>query len=407
MSNPDHCKYLSRHNAVGGAVAKRKLLIHDVTLRDGEQQAGIVFLPQEKIEIARQLDRLGVDRIEAGRLDMGDEEIEALRTLTSLGLKAEIWAVTRASVQDVKKSAEVGVDGVGIVMLAAERPLAAAGITLDDAIHNALSAATEARISGLKATLLIADSSRLAADTLHRVLKDASASWLLDGIALMDSYGVLTPQGAANLVVSARGRSDLPIEIHAHNDFGLAVANALSAAEAGASVVHASMLGLGERVGNTALEEFAVAASVLYGFEHDLRLEELAPTASVVQRIAGVSVAQNKPIIGDSYSKIESGFVAAEYRNLIRNGEDVRSMFPIPPELFGGSGINLVVGKYSGPENIEHVLAAESIRLDDSGKAELLRMAKREAVRKHRALERCEIRELASSLAARRIGWID
>jgi isopropylmalate/homocitrate/citramalate synthase len=408
MSSADHQKYLSWHNTVAGVGSgKRRLLIHDVTLRDGEQQAGIVFSRQEKIEIALSLDQLGVDRIEAGRVDVGEEEIEALRALASLGLNAEIWAVTRALVSDIRTAADVGVDGVGIVTALSERHLSRSNIQPEDAIRNALAAAAEARACGVKATLLVADGSRLPAETLRKVLMAASASGLIDGIALMDSYGVLTPQGTTNLVTLSRGYSDLPIEIHAHNDFGLAVANALAAAEAGASVVHASMLGLGERVGNTALEEFAIAAAVLYGFEHNLRLENITKVADLVQLISGVTVACNKPVIGDSYRKIESSFVAAEYIKLLRSNEDIRFMFPVNPDIYGGKNIEIVIGKYSGIANIEHVLTAENISLDKSGQEELLRAAQREAVRRHRALETSEIRALVAELAARRLGWVE
>lgn len=408
MSYADSRKYLSWHNSVGDKTdRKRRFLIHDVTLRDGEQQAGVVFSPQEKIEIAQSLDRLGVDRIEAGRVDVGEEEIESLRTLTSLGLKADIWAVARARTDDIKKAAEAGVDGVGIIVLASDGHLASSGAKMEDVIQNALAAATEARASGTKTTLLLADSSRLAAENLRNILMAASASWLFDSIALMDSYGVLTPQGTANLVVFSRNYSDLPIEIHAHNDFGLGVANALAALDAGASVVHASVIGLGERVGNTALEELAVAASVLRGFEHNLRLEELMRTTDLVQRFSGVKVASNKPIVGESYGQIESSFVAAEYNQLLRTGADLRAMFPILPKTFGGADIEIVVGKFSGPANIDHILATENIQLDESGKAELLRTAKKEATRKHRLLVASEIRALAAEIAARRLGWID
>lgn len=385
----------------------RDVILQDVTLRDGEQQAGVVFGTTDKVEIADALDRLGVDRIEAGRLDGAADEIETLRKVAGSGARAEIWAVSPADPAAVALAAEIGVHGVGIVVLATERYRRARNVTLDDCTRAALAAARAARAAGLQCTLLLADSPRLTPEELTPLLGAVGASWFCDGVALMDSYGLLVPEGMRRLVTTVRGATDLPIEVHAHNDFGLAVANSLAAVEAGASVVHASLIGLGERVGNTPLEEFVVAASVLAGLRHGVRLDELTSATDLVQRLSGVRVAANKPVIGAAFGRIESGVAAAAYARLRASGADERWMFPFTPRTVGGTDVEIVVGRSSGPANIEHFLRAEGIGLDADGRAELLRRARAVALGDRDVLTSEDLRALVGRLAAERIGWID
>jgi isopropylmalate/homocitrate/citramalate synthase len=218
----------------------------------------------------------------------------------------------------------------------------------------------------------------------------------------MDTFGVLSPAGTRHLVESVRALTDLPLEIHPHNDFGLGTANAFAGLEAGASIVHTSMLGLGERLGNTPLEQFAVAAPLLYGYETRLDLSKLREAAELVQRSARIELAPNTPVIGQSYTQIESGTVASEFRRWSKEGKDLQWLFPFVPRLIGDREIELVVGKGSGIANIRAALERLGLDLPEEEQRELLAAAKSEAVRVHRLLEDSEVEELAKRVNGER-----
>ncbi len=379
---------------------RKRLRIHDVTLRDGEQQAGVVFTRQEKIEIAQALDALGVDRIEAGMVAVSDEDRDTIRELVDMKLSSEIWTIARSTPEDVEKAVETGADGVGIIILANEQYCKVFRWSVDDAIAKALRAAETAKRGRLKTTLLIADSSRMDLAVLEQIVKAAS-SGPYDAVALMDTFGALSPEGARHLVSTVRSLTALEVELHPHNDFGLGAANALAGIDAGADIVHTSALGLGERLGNAPLEEVALAGALLYGLEHTLDLSRIHPLAQLVQRCSRVSAAPNKPVVGRSYSQIESGTVSTEYTRLLGDAEPMQWLFPFCPELIGGHAVELVVGKGSGLANIDFMLDAMRLEMDGAAKRDLLLRAKAAAIAQHRVLNPDEFARLAASCGAR------
>lgn len=397
--------FVSWHNfAARGKddASRKKFLIHDVTLRDGEQQAGVLFTQREKIEIAKALDALGVDRIEAGMVAVSEEDRDTIRQLVEMNLRSEIWTIARSTVEDVEQAVEAGVKGVGIILLANEQYCKVFRWSVDDAIAKALRAAEIAKRNGLKTTLLIADSSRMELVRLEKIVKAASDG-LYDAVALMDTFGALSPEGARHLVRTVAAMTELEIELHPHNDFGMGASNAIAGIDAGARVVHTSVIGLGERLGNAPLEEVALAAPLLYGFEHNLELSKINSVAQLVQKCSGVSVAANKPIVGKSYSQIESGTVATEYTRLLNDSEDLRWMFPFLPAFIGGNEVELVIGKGSGLANVDFMLNAVQLELNGSAKKDLLLRAKSEAIEQHRLLTGDEFAQLAVACGAKPI----
>ena len=384
--------YVSWHNFEGQqAPPQTPFVVHDVTLRDGEQQAGILFTMDEKIEIAKALADLGVDRIEAGMVAVSEEDRQTIRRIVDLGLRSEIWTISRSMPEDVDQAVASGVAGSGIIILANEQYCKVFRWTPEQAIEKAIRAAERARQGGLKTTLLIADSSRMKAELLRQIVTAATDSGLYDALALMDTFGALAPEGAFHLVEMVRSMTSLTVELHPHNDFGFGAINAINGLRAGARVIHTSMLGLGERVGNTPLEELAVAAPLLYGYRHRLDLSKLASAAELVQRHSRMAVSANKPIIGSSYSQIESGTVATEFSRLSKAGEGVQWLFPFDPQLIGRGKVELVTGKGSGLANIDAILEKTNHRLDDLQKRNLLERAKIESMRLHRVLSDAEV----------------
>lgn len=393
----EHC-YVSWHNADAQVHAntQKSFIVHDVTLRDGEQQAGILFTRDEKIEIAQALSDFGVDRIEAGMVAVSEEDRTTIREIVELGLNSEIWTISRSTPEDVDHAIHAQVAGTGIIILANEQYCKVFRWTPEQAIEKAIRTADRAKRAGLKTTLLIADSSRMSFELLSDIVNAAARSGVYDAVALMDTFGALTPEGSHHLVSQVRAMTSLKIEFHPHNDFGFGTINAINGIRAGAEVVHASMLGLGERVGNTPLEELCVAAPVLYGFHHRLNLKKLNDVASIVQRCSRMTVSSNKPIIGTSYSEIESGTVATEYSRLSKSNEDIQWLFPFDPQMIGRPAVSLVTGKGSGLANIEAVLERSQIQLSDVEKRILLERTKAESVRLHRLLTDYEVLSLMS-----------
>jgi isopropylmalate/homocitrate/citramalate synthase len=392
--------FVSWRNFEGAETPSRRLVVHDVTLRDGEQQAGVIFTGPEKIEIAKALAALGVDRVEAGMVAVSEEDRDTVRALAGMDLPCEIWTIARSLVSDIRLSVEAGAAGIGVIILANDQYCKVFGWSVEEAVAMAVGAAEAARSEGVATTLLLADSSRMSAERLEQIVGPADRSGAYQAIALMDTFGALDPRGAANLVRAVRSLTDLPIEFHAHNDFGLGTANTLAALEAGADVVHTSVLGLGERVGNAPLEEVAVASALLHERPHRLKLERLAATADLVRRHAGVAVAPNKPVVGTSYRQIESGTVATEHQRLTARGEDLQWLFPFRPDLVGAGEVELVIGKGSGLANVQAALRLAGLELEDEAARGLLGRAKSEALRLHRALTPAEFSDLARQAGA-------
>jgi isopropylmalate/homocitrate/citramalate synthase len=394
--------YVSWHNfADDRALDGIDYLVHDTTLRDGEQQAGVLYTTDEKIAIAAALDELGVDRIEAGMVVVSQDDRDAIRRIVDLGLNAEIWTIVRSIPDEVDHAVAAGVDGTGVIMLANEQYCEVFRWDVPTALVNAMQTAKRARAAGLQTTLLVADSTRMDLDRLEQIVDGATSSGVFGAIALMDTFGVLSPAGARHLVSTVRGMTDLPIELHPHNDFGLGTANAFAGLEAGASVIHTSMLGLGERLGNTPLEQFAAAAPLLYGAPSRIDLSKLTAAAELVRRSVRIEVAPNAPVIGAAYSMIESGVVASEFQRWTTAGHDMQWLIPFDPRLIGAPEVQLVLGKGSGLANIADAVVRCGLEVSEDGQRELVQATKDEAIRLHRLLTDDEFAALARAVTAR------
>ncbi|AQT82398.1 hypothetical protein B1R94_28875 [Mycolicibacterium litorale] len=388
--------FVSPWNAV--PAAGTPLVVHDTTLRDGEQQAGIVFTPDEKLQIASALDEAGVNRIEAGMVAVSDDDRKAILSIVESGPRAEIWTIARSVSSDVQMAIDVGVNGVGIILLANSQYRMIFNLSLDEAIERAIRAAETARAAKLQTTLLLADAPRYPIDELRHVVEQIDLSGQFTAISLMDTFGTLNPAGTQRLIRQIREWTQIPLELHAHNDFGLATANSLAAFEAGASTIHTTVLGLGERVGNAALEEVAVAAALLEQASTSVHLNHLSAIAHLVSRHSNHPIATNKPIVGTRISEIESGTVAVEFARWSERGGDLQWLFPYVPELVGADQPTLVLGKYSGMANVDWALQSSQITFPQDRKAALLSEVKAEGIRLHRTLTTADFEAITRRL---------
>ena len=245
-----------------------QIRIHDVTLRDGEQQTGIVFRRQEKVEIAKKLASAGVHRIEAGMPAVSSEDEAAIKEIVDLGLSSEIFSFARCMPADVKLAKECGVKGIITEIPSSEHIIKHAyGKTLDWAIKSSIETTLAAKEAGLYTVFFTIDSTRSELNQYLELMERVATEGHMDSMTLADSFGVCTPQGIEMVVSKLKERFQQPIEIHCHEDFGLGVANTIAALANGASVAHVTVSATGERAGNVPLEDTVMALRTLYGVD--------------------------------------------------------------------------------------------------------------------------------------------
>jgi homocitrate synthase NifV len=337
----------------------------DTTLRDGEQSPGLYFTDEEKAELACRLDALGVAVIEAGIPGMGSAEQGALRRLARLPLRAEILAWNRLDRSDVRASLEAGVRHVHVSVPTSRQQLERKlGKNLDWVKTRMEEVIGFARAEGLSVSLGAEDASRSDETDVAAVFHHAEDLGVRR-VRYADTLGVMTPERAAGVMRRLSGALSIPIDFHGHNDFGLAGANALAAWRGGASVVSCSLLGLGERAGNTTLEEFVGAAHFLYGAYAGYDFVALRGACESAAGMCGRPFSPQKPLFGRDVFRHESGI---HVDGILK---DPGNYEPFPPERVGGRR-DLVVGKHSGKAALKFLASALGESLSDLGAAEFL-----------------------------------
>lgn len=220
----------------------------------------------------------------------------------------------------------------------------------------------------------------------------------MDALVLADTFGVLNPEATAFFVKKMHSLLRKPIEIHAHNDFGLGVANAIAAVGAGAEVVHATVNGIGERTGKPSLKETVMALRFLYGVKTNVRLEKLRSLSKLVSRLSGVDVPPQKPIVGDDLFTVESGIITGWWRRLEKLGMPLE-MYPFLPSTVGHEGVRVILGKKSGRDSILYVTEKNEMKVDGQTVDELLQSVKERAITNKRPLTEEEFLALAREVA--------
>ena len=360
--------------------------LYDTTLRDGEQTVGVVLDPEQKLEIARLLDELGIDRIEAGFPRVSADDWEAVRLISEAGLRAEIWGFSRAVPADLEALVELGVKASVIESPISDLKLDAIGVSRETMLGRITGAMQFAAAHGIHAAFFGVDSTRAQPDFYEQVYKAAVEAGAKE-VAVVDTLGIASPEAVADLVGRTVKWTQVPVHFHGHNDFGLATAAAVAAVRAGASWVHGTINGMGERAGNANLGEVALTLRALYGVESNLRLDRVREVAERVRELSGYALEPWKPVTGETLFRRESGAVASQFH-------DPPSIEPYSSDLVGAER-GIVLGKKSGIDSIR--IKAEELGLDlpEERRAEVLAQVKALGARKRGLVTDEEFRELA------------
>jgi isopropylmalate/homocitrate/citramalate synthase len=362
--------------------------LYDTTLRDGEQTVGVVLDPEQKLEIARALDALGIDRIEAGFPRVSPDDAEAIRLIMAAGLQAEIWGFSRAVAADVDALKELGVEATVIESPVSEGKLAAYGLSRDEVERRVVAAIESANQAGIKVAFFGVDGSRAELDFLERIYTRAVQAGAKE-IVVVDTIGAATPETVELLVSAARSWVDVPVHFHGHDDFGLATASAVAAVKAGAQWIHGTVNGMGERAGNANLLEVALTLEALYQVQTNLRLEKARETAALVQRLSGYDLEPWRPLTGENLFVRESGAVASQFH-------DPPAIEPYSAELVN-TDRRIVLGKKSGLDSIRLKARELGLELPPDREAAVLTAVKAKGAAKRGLLTDQEFREIVAA----------
>ena len=329
----------------------KKLEIHDVTLRDGEQQAGVEFTADEKVRIAEKLAEAGVQRIEAGLPAVSPSDAMAVKRIAAAGLPARIFAFSRCMVEDVKRALDTGVKAVVMEVPSSEHIIKYAyRWEYERAIELTIESTRFAHENGMFVSFFPIDSTRADITTFLNMIEIIARDGHMDSLALVDTFGVLSPQAAAFMTRKVRERISKPLEAHFHMDFSLGVANTVTAVAHGVGTVQVSVTGIGERAGNTPLEDTVMALKTMYGIDSGIDFTKLYGLSKLVRELAGVTVPSNRGIVGDRIFHVESGIIASWVKNV--GSERLTEAFPFRPEMVGQTGPQIVLGKGSGLDSV-------------------------------------------------------
>ncbi len=377
-----------------------RIEIHDVTLRDGEQQTGIVFRRQEKVAIARKLAEAGVHRIEAGMPAVSAEDEAAIKDIVALGLPTQVFSFARCMPADVKLAKECGVKGIITEIPSSDHIIRNAyGKTMDWAIKSSIETTLAAKDAGLYTVFFTIDSTRSDLERYMDLIEKVSTEGHMDALTLADSFGGCTPQAIGAVIRKLRTRFSKPIEIHCHEDFGLGVANTVAALANGASVAHVTVSATGERAGNVPLEDTVMTLHALYGVDTGVRTEKFYDLSKLVQQLSGFTLPPNRPIVGDWLYYIESGIVTMFHRRC-RNVEPLEYL-PFAPEMVGRPGVDIALGKGSGIANIEEHLERRGLEASPEQANEILLRVKQLSIEKKALLTGAEFDAIAGAVLSK------
>jgi len=385
--------WTSPYNARNTDMPSAVPILHDATLRDGEQTPGVVFSEEEKVVVAEKLVAAGVTRIEAGMPAVSDADFRAITEIARKLPQAEIYAFTRAAKADINMARDCGVRGVVI-----EVPIGYPKLkyqfkwTWEKAFEKSAESILYAQQNGLRAVLFPYDATRADEEDLEQYLSHIAAEAPPESIGVVDTMGCALPSTIQYMVRwYKRILPGADIEVHCHNDFGQAVACELAGMAAGANVLHACVNGLGERTGNASLEELALNLNILMEMDTPYDLQKMTELCETVEQFSGVPIASNKPFGGRQNYTRESGI------GIDMVMEQPLAMFATDPRYFGRTA-SVVLGKKSGKASVQFFLEKMHRTASDEQVAEILQQVKHLGIRKKALVTEQEFSEILDKI---------
>ena len=374
--------WVSEHNYLDEVRSQfdlpEQVRIHDVTLREAEQAPHVVLRPEEKLRIYEALDEMGVYSVEIFPL-VSDDDREVAKELVKMRRKTKVFFLCRWHKEEVDFALEAGADGV--IVEGTSDPwfanVALNGITADQMYEMFVETTAHAKKNGIFTTVMPWDTMRAPLSFVERLFKGIVNEGGADHVVIADTHGSSLPWAIANFVRKMREWVPrTPIEMHCHNDHGLATSIMLSAVSAGASVVHTSVNCLGERSGNAATEEVALNLEILLGVNTGVRLDKLYPLAQMVADFTKIPIARNKPVIGDNEFTFESGMVVYVVERLAASERPFQTYLP---EVIGRKGWDVVLGKGTGAGVVAKKVTQLGLTATKEQVSEITKRVKREA----------------------------
>jgi len=371
----------------------KNVKIVDCTLRDGEQQPGLVFSKNDKVTIAQQLDKLGVYEIEAGMPAVSNEDYKSISEIVDLGLNAKVSALARAKSDDINLVKETGAWGIRISLPISPLQLKYKLNKSEQEIHlMALKATEMAKELGLYVIFSPYDTTRCNLPFMLKLLEDLVERKLIDRVRLVDTVGCALPSTIRFLVRAMKSViKEIPIEIHCHDDFGLALASTVEGIVTGCEYASCTMNGLGSRCGNAALEEVVMALEALYKVSTGVNLKYIHETALLVEKLSGISIHPHKSVVGANAFAHETGITVS---GVVKNPFTAEAY---APELVGQKR-RLVLGKKSGLASIKAVLETDNIKMSDDQAKLLLKKVKEYSIMKKGEVTNRELLEIAREI---------
>ena len=360
--------YISPYNKKAKCNFPKNITICDTTLRDGEQTPGVSLSENEKLDIAILLDKLKIPQIEAGFPPVSEKEKKSIKNIVNEGLNSKTITLSRAKKEDIDASLECGVDGTIIFIGTSEIQLGCKKLSQEEVIIKSMDIIDYAKEHGLYVGFSAEDATRTDLNFLKKIYSEAQER-KVDRVHIADTVGAITPQGMEYLVKELRKDIKIDINLHCHNDFGMAQQNAISGLLAGANIVETTINGIGERAGNTPLEELIMSLKVLYGIDLEFNTELIKKISKTVEMYTKIEIPFNKPIVGKNIFKHESGI---HVDGVIKNPFTYE---PFSPKIVGQER-NLVLGKHSGSKAIKSKLNQFGIKIKENKIPEILKIVK-------------------------------